>query len=325
MALVGRGWGPKNTRGWAGGDGATRPLAAVARAARRVAWQALSMTTRGLPDLAGKVAVVTGAGSGIGRGLARRLGAEGMRLVLADIEPGALATTQAELSARGAVVCTRVTDVADRNASVALADAAWDAYGQVDLLCNNAGVFVGGLLWDCPPSDLDWVLGVNLHGILNGVSAFVPRMLAQGTPGHIVNTASGAGLLASAYSGPYTISKFAAVAASECLAKDLAAVGAPIGVSVLCPGAVATAIARSRRNHPVPGAPPLDEAAAFVEKALSETTAGGVDPDDVAKLVVDAVRTGEFLILTADSYARQLAERADDLVARRLPRSPALD
>jgi len=283
------------------------------------------MTTRGLADLADKVAVVTGAASGIGRGLAHRLGAEGMRLVLADIEPGALAATEAELAARGAVVRTLVTDVTDRRATAALADAAWDAYGQVDLLCNNAGVFVGGLLWECPPADLDWVLGVNLYGILNGVAAFVPRMLAQGTPGHIVNTASGAGLLASAYSGPYTISKFAAVAASECLAKDLAAAGAPIGVSVLCPGAVATAIARSRRNHPAPGGPPLDAAAAFVEQALSDTTAGGIDPDDVAKLVVDAVRSGEFLILTADSYARQLTERTEDLVARRVPRSPTLD
>ncbi|MFN8027315.1 MAG: SDR family NAD(P)-dependent oxidoreductase [Acidimicrobiia bacterium] len=276
-----------------------------------------------LESLAGHVAVVTGAGSGIGRSLATRFAAEGMRVVAADVEAVALAETAALLPA-DAVTC--VTDVANRDDVFALADVAFGECGAVDVLCNNAGVFQGGLLWECTPADFEWTLGVNLWGILHGVAAFVPRMVAQGTDGHVVNTVSMAGIATTPYSGPYNVSKFAAMAATECLAHDLAATGARIGVSALCPGLVATGIAHSRRNRPDGLASEQTAAGGFVEQALRDSAAAhGRHPDEVAGLVVDAIRGGDFLVPTRDSYAEQLEGRAEDLVARRVPRSPNFD
>ncbi len=193
------------------------------------------------------------------------------------------------------------------------------------MLCNNAGVFQGGLLWECTDADFAWTLGVNLWGILHGIRAFVPRMLAAGNDGHVVNTISMAGLASTPFSGPYDVSKFAAMAATECLAHDLATIGAPIKVSAVCPGLVDTAIGRSRRNRPEALATEQSEGAAFVEQALADSTAGSLRPDAVATLVLDAIHEERFLVPTRDSYARQLADRADDLVARRVPRSPSFD
>jgi len=274
---------------------------------------------------AGMTAVVTGAGGGIGRSLTVRLAAEGLRVVAADVEEAALDATAVLAGTPGVDVSTCVADVADPGAVEALADHAWTTFGGVDLLCNNAGVFQGGLLWECSTADVEWTLGVNLHGILNAVRAFVPRLIGQGTPAHVVNTASMAGLMTAAFTGPYTISKFAALAASECLAKDLAAVGAPITVSVLCPSLVATGIARSRRNRPAGLAAPLSESGAFVEQVLADTTATGLSADDVAAIVVEAVRRGDFLIPTRPSYAGQIGGRTEDLLALRLPRTPDID
>jgi NAD(P)-dependent dehydrogenase (short-subunit alcohol dehydrogenase family) len=246
-----------------------------------------------------------------------------MRVVVADVEEDALAAT-AKLLPADAVA--QVTDVSNRDAVFALADRAFAECGAVDLLCNNAGVFQGGLMWECSPADFEWTLGVNLYGVVHGIAAFVPRMVAQGTEGHVVNTVSMAGLASTPYSGPYDVSKFAAMAATECLAHDLAATGARIGVSALCPGLVATGIAQSRRNRPVALASEQTAAGGFVEQALGDSAAShGRHPDEVAGLVVDAIRAGEFLVPTRDSYARQLGERADDLAARRVPRSPAFD
>jgi len=275
-----------------------------------------------MEQLHGKVAVVTGAGSGIGRALVRRFAGEQMRVVAADIEGGALAETVAGLEGTS----TFVADVANFDDVDAMAEHAYETFGSTDVLCNNAGVFAGGLMWERPPSDFEWTLGVNLWGILNAVRAFVPRMLAAGTPAHIVNTVSMAGVCTNAFSGPYTISKFAAQAATECLAHDLRAIDAPIKVSAVVPAAVATRIAASGRNRPDALAAARSEDAQFVEQALNDlTTTHGAPPDDVAALILDAIRTEQFLVPTKPSFAKQLRDRFDALAERDLPPMPDFD
>jgi NAD(P)-dependent dehydrogenase (short-subunit alcohol dehydrogenase family) len=259
---------------------------------------------------------------GIGPSLARRFAAEGMRIVIADVEAEALDTVAAELGDSALAV---PTDVTARDDVDLLAARAYETCGSVDLLCNNAGVFQGGLIWECTDADVEWTLGVNLWGILHGIRAFVPRMLAAGTEGHVVNTTSMAGLATTPFSGPYNVSKFAAMAATECLAHDLATIGALIRVSAVCPGLVDTAISRSRRNRHAELVTEQNEGAAFVEQALADGTAGSMSPDDVADLVVDAVREERFLVPTRPSYAHQLRDRCEDLVACRAPRSPTFD
>jgi NAD(P)-dependent dehydrogenase (short-subunit alcohol dehydrogenase family) len=277
-------------------------------------------------DLAGRTAVVTGAASGIGRSLARRFANEKMTVVLADVERRALDEAAAEaggLNDGNAVAV--VTDVSDPDAVEALAARAFADYGAVHVLCNNAGVFQGGLIWECTQSDFDWTMGVNLWGILHAARSFVPRMLTQGEDAHIVNTVSMAGLATTAYCAPYEVSKFAAAAATECLAHDLASQGAPIKVSLLCPGSVDTEISRSRRNRPEKFAGAQSAAAAFVEEALAGTTAGGAQPDAVADLVLEAIREETFLVPTTGSYRGQILDRANALAERNLPPSASFD
>jgi NAD(P)-dependent dehydrogenase (short-subunit alcohol dehydrogenase family) len=273
-------------------------------------------------DLEGKVAVVTGAASGIGRSLAGRLSVEGMHVVLADVEEGALRDAVAGIGGEAVAFTTDVTSMASVEA---LAEFAYATFGAVHVLANNAGVFQGGLMWECTDADFEWTFGVNTMGIVHGVRAFVPRMLQAGTDGHVVNTVSMAGLATTPFSGPYDVSKFAAMAATECLAHDLASVGAPIAVSAVCPGLVDTGISRSRRNRPEALDGEQSDSAAFVEQALADGTAGSMSPAAVADLILDAIRTGDFLVPTRPSYARQLTDRTDDLVARTLPRSPMFD
>lgn len=284
-----------------------------------------------MEQLAGRVGVVTGAASGIGRALAEALASEGMHVVLADVEPAALDRAVAAVAATaqqvgaGAQVVGIPTDVSDAAQVEALATAAYERFGAVHLVCNNAGVFQGGLCWERSDADWQWVLGVNVWGIIHGVRAFVPRMLASGEAGHVVNTASMAGLVTMPYTGPYTVSKFAAYALSECLAHDLRAVGAPIGVSVVCPSLVATGIATSGRNRPAALASEASVSAAFVEEALAQATATGLDPAAVATMIVDAVRSGTFLVPTKPSYAEQLRGRFEALLERRCPEPPLID
>jgi NAD(P)-dependent dehydrogenase (short-subunit alcohol dehydrogenase family) len=278
-----------------------------------------------MQEINSKVAVVTGAGSGIGRALVRAFGREGMRVVAADVEQIALDETMKLLHDAGTDATACVVDVGDFAQVDALADQAYATFGSVDVLCNNAGVFAGGLLWERPASDYEWTLRVNLWGILHGVRAFVPRLLEQGTPAHIVNTVSMAGLCTTPYSGAYDVSKFAALAATECLAHDLALVGAPIKVSMLCPGLVATNIGRADRNRPAGLAAMSTPDAEFVTQVLVDSTSQGLAPEAVADLVVDAIRTERFFIPTNDSHAPQLRERTDALLAGKLPPMPMFD
>jgi NAD(P)-dependent dehydrogenase (short-subunit alcohol dehydrogenase family) len=275
-----------------------------------------------MEQLHGKVAVVTGAGSGIGRALVRRFAAEQMRVVAADIEAAALAETVAALEGTS----TFVADVSRFDDVDALAEHTYETFGSTDVLCNNAGVFAGGLMWERSPADFEWTLGVNLWGILHAIRAFVPRMIAAGTPAHIVNTTSMAGMCTNAFSGPYTVSKFAAQAATECLAHDLRAISAPIKVSAVVPAAVDTRIATSSRNRPKSLAAARTEDAQFVEQALTDLTTNlGSPPEEVAGIIVDAIRAQQFLIPTKPSYADQLRVRFDGLLARELPPMPDFD
>jgi NAD(P)-dependent dehydrogenase (short-subunit alcohol dehydrogenase family) len=276
-----------------------------------------------MKDLVGKVAVVTGAGSGIGRALAQRFAAEGMRVALADVDPTGLGETAQGLIEAGhdaGHILVQPTDVRLEAEVDALADRVFGGWGQVDVLCNNAGVFVGGFLWERPAADLEFVLGVNVWGILHGIRAFLPRMIAAGGPGHIVNTCSVAGLFGSPYAGPYGISKFAALAATETLALDLESIGSDIKVTALCPGMVKTSIAETideRRPASLATATTPDQD--FVNEVIVDVTAQGIDPADVARMVVDAIRDETFLLLTHPHHAQPLIDRATELAAGRLP------
>ena len=194
-----------------------------------------------------KVAVITGAGSGIGAALAKGFAKQGMRVVVADINE---ANAQATATSIGNTAIARRVDVADSEAVQALADFCFSDLGQVDLLINNAGVFQGGLSWERSNEDWDWALGVNLYGIIHGIRAFVPRMIAQDTDGHVVNTASVAAYVAGPMSAPYVVSKSAAMSVSECLALDLQMVNAKIGASVLTPSNFNTSIAQTAHLRP---------------------------------------------------------------------------
>src|SRR3954471_7143742 len=216
-----------------------------------------------MQEFAGRVAVVTGGASGIGLGMARRFAGEGMKVVIGDVEKDALDAAVAELGAAGAEVEGVVTDVSDAAQVQALADATMSRFGAVHVVCNNAGVGGGGLSWEMPLSTWEWVLGVNLWGVIHGVRAFTPLLMQQ-PEAHIVNTASVAGLVASPFMGPYNASKHAVVAISETLHHEFAITGATARVSVLCPGWVNTGIAQSDRNRPAHLAgpePSADEAA----------------------------------------------------------------
>jgi NAD(P)-dependent dehydrogenase (short-subunit alcohol dehydrogenase family) len=267
---------------------------------------------------------VTGGGSGIGRALGVAFARQGMRVALADVEADALAGSVAaiEHEVHGAEVITAVCDVSREAEVDAWADAVFDRWGQVDILCNNAGVFVGGVIWDRPAADFEFVLGANLWGILHGIRAFVPRMIAQGTEGHIVNTSSVAGLFGAPFEAPYAVSKFAAFAATESLANDLAASGSRLKASVLCPGMITTNIVESDRNRPERLATELTEDQKFVTGYLAQAVADGMPPSEVAAIVVDAIRAERFLVLTHDSYPPQLTARMATLVAGGLPVVP---
>ena len=247
-----------------------------------------------MENLTGKVAVITGGASGIGKAVGWRAAAEGMKVVLADIEEPVLEETAAALAADGADVLAVVTDVSDAASVRALRDRTLRHFGAAHLVHNNAGVGLGGPIWEITEEEWRWILGVNLWGVIHGVNAFVPLLIEQGE-GHVVNTASIAGLSSTPGLGPYTATKHAVVAMSESLFKDLRAAGAPIGVSVLCPGFVQTGIGRSDRNRPA-WAPERDPATAAERISFIQAMVdAGIDPLTVADRVFDAVARRHLL------------------------------
>jgi NAD(P)-dependent dehydrogenase (short-subunit alcohol dehydrogenase family) len=259
-----------------------------------------------MQELRGRVAVITGAASGMGRAFADRFAAEGMKVVLADVEGDALTRAIEELQAGGAEVSGLRTDVARLADVEALRDHALDAFGAVHLVCNNAGVS-GGSILDSPMEIWEWVVGVNLWGVIHGCHVFVPLLLEQ-DEGHVVNTASLAGLGGARGLGVYCTTKFAVVGLSESLHLDLAARGSNVGVSVLCPGFVQTRIHESHRNMPddvravVP--PDSDEEV----EAQRAVIALGIPPEDVAVQVVHAVTEPRFYVLPHPRAARGAME-----------------
>lgn len=274
-----------------------------------------------LSRLEGSVAVVTGAGSGIGRAMVEHYASVGMKVVAADID-GPSADTTAR-SAGGEVVAATV-DVASADQVESLAVDVYRRWGAVHLLCNNAGVFQAGLCWQRSVDDWDWTLGVNLYGIIHGIKSFVPRMLAGGEKCHVVNTSSVAGFVAAPFTGPYNVSKVAAFSITESLAHDLAAVGAEVGASVLCPSAIRTGIAHTDRVRPG-GAADEGEDAAGIRQSLFAMTESGINPTEVPPIVLKGIADGDFLIATKPSYRQQIQTRFDALLEKGLPPTPAVD
>jgi NAD(P)-dependent dehydrogenase (short-subunit alcohol dehydrogenase family) len=271
-----------------------------------------------------RVAVVTGAASGIGRGLADRFAAEGMRVVIADVEQAALDQAASEMTAAGATVLAVRTDVSKQADVQALADKTIERFGAVHIVCNNAGVGGGGpdASWVSPLSDWEWVLGVNLWGVIYGVRAFVPLMLAGGDEGHIVNTASVAGLIAGAGGPAYTTSKFGVVGYSESLFHELAmASGGKVKVSVLCPALTNTRIIESGRNRPE--GPPPEPAPGTQERAMLDMIkgifAGGMAPSETAGFVLDAIINERFYVLTHPEHNPQIEARVRAIVSGGAP------
>ena len=277
-----------------------------------------------MDDFAGKVAVVTGGASGIGRAMAERFAREGMRIVIADVEQAALFAAEREVCAAGADVLAMHCDVSKRRDVQALAQAAIDRFGAVHVLCNNAGVVAYRPSWELSLDDWRWVVGVNLMGVVHGVQAFVPIMLKQGDECHIVNTASIAGLLANSGSAPYDASKFGVVALTETLHHELQMAGGKIGVSVLCPGLVKTQILESDRNRPA--GPLADDAlpVGMTREIMRAVIGMGIPPDQVADDVLAAIRERRTYILPHPEFRAVVQKRAEAIVAGGPPLTPGM-
>ena len=276
-------------------------------------------------EFEGKVAVVTGAASGIGRALADRCVEEGMKVVLADVDVEALTITEASMKGSGAAVLAVRTDVSQAGDVKALAQKTVDAFGAVHLLCNNAGVAgTAAPTWENTLADWEWVMGVNLWGVIHGVRVFVPIMLAQDTECHIVNTASMAGLISCPGLAAYKVTKHGVVTLSETLHHELAERGAKVKVSVLCPGIVNTRIMESARNRPghLPATEPLDPASAAGWEALRQLVPAGMPPVQVADAVFKALRKDQFYILTHPEGKESVRTRMEDILQERNPIFP---
>ena len=278
-----------------------------------------------MKDVKGRVAVITGAASGIGRGMAESFAAAGMKVVLADVDAARLDAFARELGETGAEALPVQTDVSKQEQVDALARRALDAFGAVHVVCNNAGVAHGGVpTWESTLHDWEWIVGVNLMGVVHGVRAFTPLLLEQGE-GHIVNTASMAGLISGAGNALYGVTKHAVVALSEALFNELAAQNARVRVSVLCPGWINTQILQSsQRNQPDAVRHHLPEnrtspEAEIRRKLVESMLASGLDPRHVGDLVLEAIRAERFWILTHPQWKSMIRHRMENIVEEKDP------
>ena len=277
-----------------------------------------------LTEFDGKVAVVPGAVSGIGRALCERFAREGMKLVLADVENDLLREVASGLEAGGAEVLAVRTDVSQADDLSRLAEQTLERFGKVHVVCNNAGVFAGGLTWDAISADWEWVFGVNVFGVLHGIRAFVPILLEQDEPAHVVNTCSMAGLITTPLSGAYNVSKHAALAMTETLYHELRARQSPVGCSALCPELIRTGIGRSERNRPAhlkrPEGSDTPEQA-VVEAAIRDSVETGLDPAEMAERAVRGIREDRFYLLAGEetSWSEACLTRLEDIRLRRNP------
>jgi NAD(P)-dependent dehydrogenase (short-subunit alcohol dehydrogenase family) len=276
-----------------------------------------------MKDLKGKVAAVTGAASGLGRSMALAFAGEGMDVALADVDEEGLLEAEKAVARQGVKTTALRVDVSRGEELEAFRDRALAELGGVHVVCNNAGVSPLGAVWENTPADWQWILGVNLWGVIHGVRAFTPHLIAQ-NEGHIVNTASVSGLIAPPGSGAYNVTKHAVVALSESLYHDLRERGSTVGVSVLCPAYVPTRITESERNRPADL--PLGEKSkqtvareAMLKKAVSS---GKLSADQVAQAVVAAVKEERFYILTHPRIKGAIQARMEDILEGRTPRNP---
>ncbi len=261
-----------------------------------------------MQDLKGKVAVVTGAASGIGLGLCVRFAAAGLRVVVADVDGDGAEKAASDLRDAGADALAVATDVADASSVEALADTAFREMGSVHVVCNNAGVLVGGTLDEATPDDWEWLLSVNLGGVVNGCRSFASRLVTRGDGGHIVNTASVGGLLPAPGLGVYCTTKYAVVGFSESLRLELAPQG--IGVSVLCPGGVRTRLLEADRNRPEH----LVKTSGRAE-SLREMLESGIDPEDVGDAVLRGIRENADYIFTHPEFRPIIEARFQTVLA----------
>ena len=270
-----------------------------------------------MKDLSGRVAAVTGAASGLGKAMALAFAEEGMDVAIADIDD--LSSVESAIVDKGVKAFAMRVDVSKAADVEAFALRANEALKGIHLVCNNAGVALTGAVWENTEHDWDWILGVNLRGVVNGVRAFAPRLIAQ-DEGHIVNTASVAGLISPPGMGAYSVSKHAVVALSEALHHDLRERGSRVGVSVLCPAYVPTGIADSDRNRPSQlGSSMKTHRDEMLRKAVN---AGRQSADDVARAVVAAVKMDRFYILTHPAIKGAIRARMEDVLEERVPRNP---
>jgi NAD(P)-dependent dehydrogenase (short-subunit alcohol dehydrogenase family) len=268
-------------------------------------------------EFAGKTAVVTGAGSGMGKAFALRWGAEGMNVVIGDVQQDALDATVAELSSAAVPVLGLRTDVSRLSDIEALADAAESRFGPIHLVNNNAGVegYLDGPIWEATAKDWDWTLSVNLMSVIYGVRTFVPRMLAHGEPGHVVNTCSMTSVIAAG--NMYGICKHAILALTEVLAADLKAAGAPIGATGLCPGIIATNLFHGSRNRPQAQTNDsgMSSSGAALRESMHATLSKGMPPAEVADKLVTAVRENALYLLTDHEWDSRVAARHEAIMA----------
>lgn len=278
-----------------------------------------------MENFQGRVAVITGAASGIGRAIAERCASEGMKVVLAGINSETLRPLEQALTASGATVLSVPTDVSRREDVEALAQRTLDAFGAVHLLVNNAGVSAGSSVWESTWNDWEWVISVNLWGVINGIKSFVPDMLAQDAEGHIVNVASVSGLVAYHPTAPYQVTKAAVVTLSENLFRTLADCNARLGVSVLCPGWVRSAIVDSGRNRPTALKDPpvaLTPERQTWRAAARASVQAGMSPEEVAGHTFDAIRDGRFYVLTHPDFTPHIEERTRRMLNGQNPTDP---